>query len=392
MEDIESTQAETDSTETGSSVAVVRNPLGCDDFFQRMDGFSSPRTEESGFALLLTIFIVALATILVLDFAEETFAFQRAGRGFTESIQADYVAKSAFNLSKILLEVPKLEGIQEDWLGEPWALIQAAPSLPISGFIGEPRLAIVDESGKININAISLSSTPAGFAGLSTGNQAANNPNSAQTESENYWKNVIRELFLKQGFQRESYESSSYRTLGDVGYDAEDQVAILHDWVDRDSVSHSSASFPGEGIESSGEKHWFYNRPYRALSELTTVPGMTLERMRRIAPFVRVSSSRDTRVNVNTAPYPVLLALGFPETQAQEIIQKRLDLPITIEILRLLTEGDTQLQQATSIQSREFSAYVEVKMPNVTRWAHATLQIRGGASSRKASIVAIETL
>ncbi len=352
----------------------------------------SLREEESGFALLLTIFIVALATILVLDFSEETFAFQRAGRGFTESIQADYVVKSAFNLSKVLLEVPKLDGIQEDWLGEPWALIQAAPSLPISGFIGEPRLSIVDESGKININAISTSNTPAGFAGQVTGNQASNNPNSAQTETENYWKNVIRELLLGQGFQRESYDSNKYRTLGDIGYDAEDQVAVLHDWADGDSVSHSSASYPGEGIESSSEKFWFYNRPFRVLSELLAVPGMTLERMRRIAPFVRVSTSNDTRVNVNTAPYPVLLALGFPETQAQEVLQKRLDLPITIAILRLLTEGDTQLQRATSVQSREFSAYVEVKMPNITRWAHATLQVRGGSSSRKASIVAIETL
>jgi type II secretory pathway component PulK len=61
----------------------------------------SPRLDqphrEQGFALVMTIFIIALASILVMNFADETLRYQRATRNYTERIQADFVLKSALN-------------------------------------------------------------------------------------------------------------------------------------------------------------------------------------------------------------------------------------------------------------------------------------------------------
>lgn len=338
---------------------------------------------EEGFALIMTVFVIALATIIVMDFADETLAYQRATRNYTDRIQADYVLKSSLNLARVLLEIPKLDGIKEDWLGEPWALIAAAPSLPVSGFIGEPRLTIVDESGKININSIASQTASAG------GELGATPPAS---DVDGYWKNVVRELFLSQGFVREQFSDDKHRTLGNVAFAAGDQVGVIHDWIDSDSKSHSSAAFPGEGIESSSEKFWFYNRPFRSLSELALVPGMTLERVSRVAPFVHVAPGSGARINVNTAPPEVLLALGFPEAQVLEMVQERTNLPIDAELLRTLAAGDGQLERATTVRSSEFAAYAQVRMPNVTRWAKAIINVQGGFTRRKAVIRSIEFL
>ena len=358
---------------------------------------SSPNrvtASEQGFALIMAVFVIALASILVMNFAEETLQYQRAVRNYTERIQADYVLKSGINLAKVLLEAPKQEGIKEDWLGEPWAIIASAPALPISGFAGEPRLMIVDEGGKINLNSILGESVSMYNNPFAAANPSAQNPaqTPGQSDSAAFWKNSLQELFTELGFVREQYAQDHFRTLGSVGFAAADQVAVINDWIDVDSNSQSGAGFPGEGIESSADKSWFYNRPLRTLSELPLVPGMTLERVARIAPYVRVSQSFNSRININTAPLEVLMAIGFPEAQALEIFQERTNLPYTGEMLRALVTGDAQLSRVTTVNSQEFSAYAMVRMANVTRWAHATISVQGGLARRQALITSLEFL
>lgn len=361
----------------------------------------SPHADEKGFALILTIFIVTLTTIIVLDFASETLAYQRTSRMYSERIQADYILKSAINLAQVLLEVPKAEGVREDWLGEPWALISAVQTLPIAGLPGEPevRLQITDESGKINLNSIYSGNGLAGGLGGQPGFMTPNDPSliggqpSGQglIDPTSTWKNALRMLFQQRGIVRESYDSKKLRTLGDRGFDADDQVAVIHDWIDPDSQSHISAEFPGNGLESSADKTWFYNRQFRTLSELPLVPGMTLERSARIGPYVRAGRNTASRINVNTAPLEVLIAIGFSESQALRIVEERAKDPIGQDELALLVEGDQQLSRITTITSSEFTAYARVKMPNVERWAKAFISVSGGpGGSRRATVQSIE--
>ncbi len=343
----------------------------------------------------MTVFVVSLATILVLGLADSSRYDLRASRNFAENIQADYILKSSLNLARALIEAPKLEGINEDWLGEPWALIASAPSLPISGVIGESRLTIVDEDGKLNLNAIAeqnsqISGNP--FPG-STGQPGQGQTGSTQSIEANYWKNALREIFVQTGFEREQYDEEKHRTVGNTALDPSTQVAVLHDWIDPNEISHTSASFDGEGIESVADKTWFFNRPIRNVSELLLVPGFTLERVARVAPFVRSShrlSNSSAKINVNTAPLQTLIAIGFPEGQAAEIVSERTNLPITNEILNALTAGDTQLRQRTKVTSNEFSVYARVIMPNGTRWLRATVAAQGTPQRRRTVVRTIE--
>lgn len=355
----------------------------------------SVRKDERGFALILSIFVVSLMSILVLDFAKETIAFQQQSRAYTEKLQADLILKSTLNVARLLLELPKLqvEGsgqvrtVQEDWLGEPWALVASLPSLPLPG---SPRLSIVDESGKLDLNAI-VEAGPTGNPGNPVG---AASPNSASDVNNlEVWKTAVAELFRILGFSSEEYSDTDYRTLGNRAYASDQQVAVIHDWIDSDRTTFSSAGFPGEGVESSLPREWFYNRPLYAVSELAMVPGITLERLARIAPFVRASLNNSfslTRVNVNTAPRAVLLALGFPETQVLEIEQIRLTAPITAANLRTLIAGDSRLVRLVGVDSRSFSAYAAVELANTTRWAKAIFDVQGGGLRRRATIRSLQ--
>ena len=306
-------------------------------------------------------------------------------RSFSEGVQADFVLKSGLSLGRVLLELPKQNGIQEDWLGEPWALIASTPSLPISGIIGEPRIMVVDEGGKININGIVEEANKTGsnpFAALAQASAVA----AGGTTDADYWKNALREVFVQSGMKSQQYPEAQHRTLGNVGFAPDQQVAVIHDWIDADNKSHSSASFDGEGIESSADPTWFYNRPLKSLTELLLVPGMTAERLGRVAPFVHVSllpSNQSISVNINTAPLPVLIAMGFPPGQAQEMVDQRTNLPITADILNTLIAGDPQLRRFARLTSNEFSIYCRVVMPNTTHWLRASITVQGTGNSRK---------
>jgi type II secretory pathway component PulK len=355
------------------------------------------RDDESGFALLLTVFVIALTTILVMDFAEDINNFQRSTRMYSEQIQGTLMLKSAVNLAKLLIEAPKPEDTKDqDWLYEAWNNIGAVPSIPLEGLVGELRLMIVDEDGKIDLNAVqgyggAFPGTTATSTGISLPGQSGSLP---FLDNPSYWRNVLKELFTRAGFQRQQYGDDSYRTLGNVAFGPSEQVAAIADWIDRDSEAFHAANFDADGIESSSNKTWFYNRTFKNLSELADVPGMTLERLQRIAPFVRASQSLGgiaNAVNINTAPAEVLLAMGVPEAQVQEIVQRRLSFPYTKEILATLTAGDQNLSNRLKVKSTEFSAIARVIMPTRTFWVKAIIGVQQtGQNSRKALLRSLE--
>src|SRR5262249_26519303 len=136
------------------------------------------------------------------------------------------------------------------------------------------------------------------------------------------WRDRFSLLFNELGYEKESYGAGTHRTPGDIGYDFETQVAVLSDWIDEDSTSFSSNTFPGKGFESGAPPGFFFNRELKNINELLLVPGMTRERLSRSMPFIRVNETAgdSSRVNVNTAKYETLVALGYPETIAQEIV------------------------------------------------------------------------
>lgn len=72
------------------------------------------------------------------------------------------------------------------------------------------------------------------------------------------------------------------------------------------------------------------HRPMKHISELRLVKGMTQARFEQLKPYLTALPS-DTKINVQTAPLPVLLSLSLTMTKedAQKIMESRKDKPIT---------------------------------------------------------------
>jgi len=328
----------------------------------------------------MTVFVITLATIIVMDIGYRARYDRRSVRAFSESIQADFVLKSGVNLGRLLLEAPKLEGVQEDWLGEPWALIGAAPTLPVSGLPSDFRIEIVDEDGKIDINAIlSTSQTAPTFP---PAQPAGGQPPAAGPSQ--IWEEAVIRLFQNLGFVRDQYPAGDNRTIGNTAFEAENQVAVIHDWIDVDTDSRKSAA-GGDGIESLAPKEWFYNRPLKGISELLNIPGMTMERVRRAAPYVKTTSETgmfSRKLNINTAPLESLLAVGIPDSVATTLVQGRLAGPVSSDQLKNFTTGNPQLGSILKTNSSLFTIYGRVAMPNSTRWIRATVSVQPGNPRR----------
>jgi general secretion pathway protein K len=344
----------------------------------------SPRVRieksERGVALLLAVFVITLATILVFELGKRARYDQVVSRSFSEGIQGDYVLKSGLSFARFVLELPREEGVSEDWLGQPWALLEAATQLQIEGVVGDPRILIVDDDGKVDLNwLVQRRRTGAGAPARGAGE---------------FWRDTLTELFHQAGFEREQFDPRDYRTKGDIAFDAPTQVAAIIDWIDKDTLPYSSPGFQGDGLESNGNlKPFFANRKFRSIGELLTVPGMTLERLQRISPFVRVSNSSSApgKINVNTAPAALLLAMGLPESDVNELDQERRSFAIKSGMLSSLALGDNELKNYLKVNSSAFSIYVRIRMPSSTRWLRATVKTSATGITRKTSVEEIET-
>lgn len=347
--------------------------------------------EESGFALLMVIFVVSLCTILVTAFTSETFSFLKRNRSITSGLEAEYAAKSGITLAVSTLEMPDDPSMPI----KPWQILNSMPTLPIPGFIGEIRVQIIDEGGKINVNAMAgaHSSMGGGFQGggspvggdLEGGGEASN--------VSDYWKFTLAELFTQLGHGTDSanisgnsFQDPNIHTLGGAVFSPQQQIAVLHDWIDQDNIPFSSPQFPAQGIEGTETQHLFMNRPLQSLDELAKVPGFTNSFLRRLAPHVRTAMSSDFKVNVNTATPLVLQVIGFSQDELLRIIQQRSVQWLTTEELQNMIQGSINLSKVTTVSSSNFKIIVRAKSASTTKWLEADCIVQSGFGKKIASI------
>ncbi|HMO18527.1 MAG TPA: type II secretion system protein GspK [Oligoflexia bacterium] len=359
---------------------------------------------QGGFALLMVLFVVALLTILVTAFGSDTFSFVKRNRASTDSLEAEYAAQSGLALALSTLELPDDPSLPV----RPWQILNSLPSLPIPGFAGELRAQIFDEGGKINLN--SILSPQSGFSQIGAaggippgssivgGDEQSATGSSPQNDISDFWKFAVAELFSNLGggqggssLGRDSkrYAGSVSRdivTLGGVVFSPQQQVAVLHDWIDSDVQAFSANNFPARGIEGSGNAAWFMNRPLSSLDELARVPGFTNEFLQRLSPYVRVGSSSDFRVNVNTAPPLVLQIIGFSQGEIRALLEKRAVQWLTAEELGALVQGAVNLSKITTVSSSNFKVIIRASSVSVTRWLEADCMVQSGFGRRIATV------
>jgi type II secretory pathway component PulK len=327
-------------------------------------------------ALLIVIFMIVLASALLASLAESTYVTMRLNSAAERRVRAEYVLKSAVNFAQVLIKndvTPHDDPIQDAWMA--FSNEQEIPGELLG--LNEPNvkitLLIASEAGQLPIQKL-LSAT--------------GTPNQQYIE-------IFARLFKT--LQLDLPSKSTLNPAGTAGqaqkvFSAEELVANIVDYLDKDTQSFEMPSLPGAFKGMEGELP-----PEAALrnqgsfdslpSELGSVPGFTPDKVQKLLPFV--ANTNLSNVNVNAAPVEVLMALSADMTRdiAQKIVEFKEPQnggPFTSDMRNQLTAiaGANVINPIASIlapQGSYFEVIAKVDYGTSTFIASAELQKGQGA-------------
>ncbi len=242
-----------------------------------------PLGDRNGMALVLTLLVVSLLTVVVLDFLRESRVRSALAAVYRDETKALFAARSGQETAKLILLEDAKSNISRDALTEEWA--QTAIPVPIDD--NYAFVSIRDESGKVNVNHLTTS----------------------------------------KGYPDERWDGIFRRLLKLLDLDPGLAGAVV-DWID------ANQEVSGEGAEdgyymSLKKPYHVKNAKFDSVDELLLVKGFSPKIMAKLRPHITVWSSE--KININTATPLTLMALddAMTEEMVKGIIRMREKSPFT---------------------------------------------------------------
>ncbi|MFZ5874972.1 MAG: type II secretion system minor pseudopilin GspK [Nitrospirota bacterium] len=297
---------------------------------------------QRGLALVLTLLVLVLLVTAVLEFDRSTRTSIRAAGNFRDGMKAFHLATSGVAAAQAVLRDDLQKKPTVDDLTELWAT--PYPPYPVGD--GTVALAIQDEGGKLNINALVTTN--------------------GEVPKDDYVRQELRALFTLKEFDP-------------------DVVDAIVDWLDWNDIPEPRGA---EGAYYQGLDRPYASRNYwiDTLSELHLVKGVTDEVFRAISSYLTVYPVKPGgpyKVNVNTADPIVLQALVIrrdanapyePALSAEEVdrIVAARPFKTMLEFANGVGMSDTDprrtlLQQQLDVKSSFFSVYSEGEVNGVKK-------------------------
>ena len=252
---------------------------------------------ERGVALLITLLMVAILTIVVIEFTHTVEIDGHLTRNALSRIQAGYLARSAVGMAELTLRLDEAEKVGDIAIRPPvetpldtWA--RPFPPFPVDDGFGTVAFTILDENSRYNLNAL-----------------ARQEP---QTEA-------ILHQQLFQGI------------LGVAGLDPNLLHPVL-DWLDPgdDTAQEFGAESAFYGEERT-PPYAARNGPFRSLEELLLVRGfdeISYDQWLLLRTMLTVLPNQDLKINLNTASEPLVKGLFTAlesEALAETVLAQRED-------------------------------------------------------------------
>jgi len=231
---------------------------------------------KRGIALILVIMVVSILTAVTLEMNRSSRAEIYDAANLGDSVRLLYIAKSGFNagVGLLLLDKNNFDALSEDWADTD--LIAAKSKTLFKD--GHFEVPIEDESGKIQINR------------LVTG--AAFNEDI---------RGLMTRLLMLPEFGLEE------RQVGEI-------LEAVKDWIDKDDETTGTGGAESAYYRTLEQPYAVKNGPLDCIEELMMIKGVTKEMYygTRETPGLGrlLTVYGDGRINVNTAPLPVLRALS----------------------------------------------------------------------------------
>ena len=236
-------------------------------------------SNRRGVALIIVLMMVSIIVALTIQLNRDTRSEVYGAANISDGIRLRYIAESGFYVGEALLLADKtaFDAVTEQWANTEMIALQSEAFFDNGGF----KLAIQDEGGKIGVNS------------LVTG--TAYNP---------LTRDLLLRLLTGPSFRLEQRK-------------AEELIDAIKDWIDADDEVTGGGA---EGAYYAGlaRPYAAKNAPIDCIEELLMVKGVSRElyygtgQSPGLAQCMTVFS--DGKININTAPKPVLRALAVEMT------------------------------------------------------------------------------
>jgi general secretion pathway protein K len=224
------------------------------------------KSHQGGVALVLVLWVITLLTVIAANFAFSMRGEAHITRNLLFAAQAQ--AQADGGVWRAVYELLKPPGDAQRWQGN--GLVHQLNTAE-----AELLISILDESGKIDLNAAP--------------------------------EDLLKGLFLSVGIGQEAAVS-----LADA----------IVDWRDPDKLKRLHGAEETE-YRAAGKEYVPSNAPFETLDELQRVMGMTPELYRKLAQSLTVYS-RQQSVNALVAPREVLLAIpGIGPALVEQYVAQR---------------------------------------------------------------------
>ncbi len=267
---------------------------------------------EKGMVLLLAISLVAILSIITLQFGLEMRQQYVVSSGLKNSLQLSEMAGSGITITKGLL-LQDLEENQFDSLFDFWALLADEDLAGLFEY-GTVKVQVIDETGKFPVNAM-----------VDLKKESAEKPKDEEEtknriQHEKDVRNILWRLMRAEPF------------LVEDG-DAREIIDSLIDWIDTGD-NDGEEEYGAEDSHYMGLDPPYHckNGPIESIEELLLVQGITEELLYGtkekppLAPLLTVWGD-EGKINLNTADVLLLQAMAFDldKNAAEALITYRED-------------------------------------------------------------------
>jgi len=213
---------------------------------------------EKGMVLVLTLAILVLLTAMVTEFSYGVYIATSALSNWRDSQRLSFIARSG-----ITLAVKTISDIPDEELFRFPGRVEIPVEKSVEGFEGGLIIEVEDENGKFNLNSLGKVWTD------------------KSSRAYNAFKRLLNNLELN--------EVIADRVL---------------DWIDTDNVPNKGSLDSEEGAK---------NDFFDSTDELLCIKGIDSRTYEKLLPYVTVygveGQPADSRININTAPVPVIMSL-----------------------------------------------------------------------------------
>lgn len=305
--------------------------VGIKETEKRRDGETARESDERGIALMMTLWVLVILTVVAMNFSFSTRYGSMGTRNFKADTRAYYLAVSAYEEALLYLltdKDPKVDFIDED--GNFRTDAERGPITGTRELDGaEVSLSISDEESRLNINDIK--------------------------------RDVLLDLL----------------EYADVPDDSLHVIAdSIADWIDPDDMHHLSGA-EDEYYEPLGYRA--KNNPLDVPGELLFIRGFTPEYLygaketygtEETAPIYALITTWGDGINVNTAPASVLKLLGLDAFEVDSIMSQRTEQGMRTVPLKLKGIGTTKSNNLRiTVEARLSDSPLVVRITSVVRRA-----------------------